>query len=96
MGDTAATCLGVVLLALNTVSFALYGIDKLRAKQGRRRIPERKLLAWAVAGVVGALAGMLVFHHKIRKPRFAIGVPAILAAELALVVGIATLLGLFG
>jgi uncharacterized membrane protein YsdA (DUF1294 family) len=31
---------------------------------------------------VGALAGMKVFHHKTRKPKFKTGVPAILIIQL--------------
>ena len=36
-----------------------------------------------VLGIVGALLGMAVFRHKIRKPKFFVGLPLILAAETA-------------
>lgn len=46
-------------------------------------IPEAQLIFLAViGGSVGALAGMKVFHHKTRKPKFKTGVPAILIIQL--------------
>ncbi len=61
----------ILLVALNVVSFALFGIDKRRAGRGARRIPEATLLLSAlVSGTVGAWLGMRVFHHKTRKRSF--------------------------
>lgn len=58
-------------LAINILAFILWGMDKHRAKTGQWRISERFLLGMALlGGGIGALAGMLVFHHKTRKPRF--------------------------
>ncbi len=83
-----------LLLAVNGLTFCLYGWDKFRAKQGKWRVPERVLLAWAAAfGSVGALLGMAVFHHKTRKPKFHFGVPALLAAQLILVYAAVRLAG---
>lgn len=63
-----------------------YGLDKWKAKSGAWRIPERTLLLTALAGgSVGALAGMLLFHHKTRKPKFMIGVPVMFAAHCVIV-----------
>lgn len=76
----------IYLGIVNAAALALFGADKRRAKKARWRVPEaRLLLIAALGGSVGALAGMLLFRHKIRKPRFAVGVPLILAAQLALV-----------
>lgn len=62
---------GAALLIANIVAFALFGVDKRRARQGRRRLPEGTLLLWALAGgTPGALAGRRVFHHKTRKQPF--------------------------
>lgn len=83
---------GVLLLALlvwlvaNLVVFALYGIDKYKAKHKKWRIPEATLIGAAVFGVLGALAGMYFFHHKTKKPKFYITVPLILVAEVVVVV----------
>ena len=73
----------VYLAAVNLASFALYGIDKYKARRGLWRIPEAVLLfAAAVGGSAGALLGMRFFHHKTKKPRFFIGVPVILLLHL--------------
>lgn len=68
----------------NIVAFVAYGADKMKAKNHQWRIPEATLLGLAViGGSVGALAGMYIFHHKTRKPKFAIGVPLILMIQVA-------------
>ena len=79
---------GMVLLAgWNLVALMLYGADKLRAKRGARRIPERTLLACSVLlGGAGGLAGMLLFRHKTRKILFYLANLVGLAAVVALVV----------
>ena len=73
----------VYLAAVNVAAFALYGIDKYKARRGLWRIPEAVLLfAAAVGGSAGALLGMRVFHHKTKKPRFFIVVPVMLFLHL--------------
>ena len=78
---------GIILTYLeivNLIAFVLMGIDKRRARRGMWRIPEATLILSAViGGGVGVLAGMLLFRHKTRKPRFAVGVPVILAMQIA-------------
>ena len=75
--------LGVYLLIVNVAAFATYGADKLRARQGRWRVPEKTLFLLAiVGGSVGALLG--TFHHKTRHWYFRYGIPAILVVQLAL------------
>ena len=70
----------------NLAAFLVYGIDKRRAKRHEWRISERTLLGLAaIGGSVGALAGMYLFRHKTRKMKFVIGVPLILAVQLAAV-----------
>lgn len=78
--------IGIYLAFVNVAAFVMYGADKRRAQRGQRRIPERTLLAIALlGGGLGALLGMLVFHHKTRKLRFRLVVPC--ALVLSLVVG---------
>lgn len=73
------------LLIINAVSFLLMLSDKLRAKKHRWRIPEATLLlSAALGGSAGCLLGMYAIRHKIRKPKFYLGVPAILAAQIVL------------
>ena len=75
------------LIALNIVTFLVYGIDKIKAKQKIRRIRETSLLVLAVlGGSIGALLGMYVWHHKTMHKKFQYGVPLILIAQIALVV----------
>ena len=64
-------------------AFAVMGIDKKRARtRGARRIPERWLfLSALLGGSIGAMLGMLVFHHKTEKWYFALGMPLILLAQ---------------
>lgn len=71
---------------INLAAFVVCGWDKLCAKLGLWRVPERVLMGFAaVFGSVGMLLGMLVFRHKVRKPKFVYGVPALLAVQIALV-----------
>lgn len=72
----------IYLEVANLAAFVMMGADKRRAKLHRERIPELVLLAVAAAGgSIGAIAGMLVFRHKTRKPRFSVGLPVILAMQ---------------
>lgn len=64
------------LLLINLIAFALYGIDKAKAKRHAWRIPERTLLACSLLAPAGSGLGMLAFHHKIRKPYFRLTVLA--------------------
>ena len=74
------------LIIINIAAWIMYGLDKWKAKSGAWRIPERTLLLTALAGgSVGALAGMLLFHHKTRKPKVMIGVPVMFAAHCVIV-----------
>ena len=71
-------------LALNLLAFGAMFADKRLARAAARRIPERVLLGLALAGgCPGAMLGMFAFRHKTRKPRFYIGLPLILIAQIA-------------
>ena len=73
------------LVLMNLIAFALYGIDKRRAKQGAWRISEYTLLLVALlGGSLGALLGMRYFRHKTRHRKFRYGVPLILLLQLGL------------
>jgi uncharacterized membrane protein YsdA (DUF1294 family) len=69
---------------MSVAAFILCGLDKRAAVRRTERVPERTLLALsALGGSVGMLLGMAVFRHKIRKLRFALGVPLMLLLQLA-------------
>lgn len=66
----------LAILAWNIIVFLIYGIDKLKAKRGSWRIPEKTLiLAAFLLGAPGAFIGMNVFHHKTKHKLFTIGIP---------------------
>ena len=73
------TAVLVCLAIVNLIAFIAYGIDKRRAKKHRWRIPEITLIMFAaIGGSLGAVVGMSYWHHKTRKLKFVIGVPALL------------------
>ena len=79
----------IYLFVINIVTFAVYGIDKQRARDHKWRIPETVLILLAAfGGSIGALTGMIAFHHKTQKPKFVIGVPAILAIQFAIPIAV--------
>jgi uncharacterized membrane protein YsdA (DUF1294 family) len=73
------------LVLINVITFIVYGIDKLKAKKGRWRIPESTLLLLAIiGGSIGAWYGMKVWHHKTLHKKFTYGIPLIMAVQLVL------------
>ena len=73
------------LIVINILTFAVYGIDKRKARQGSWRISEATLLMLAViGGTIGALLGMQVWRHKTMHLKFKYGLPLILLAQIAL------------
>lgn len=82
---TLHSCLVCYLLAINAVTFIVYGIDKYKAKKAKWRISGATLLLLAVlGGSVGAWVGMKVWHHKTIHKKFKYGIPAILLIQIAL------------
>ena len=85
MSRTLAIALTAYLLAVNIAAFAMFGIDKRRAKKRQWRVPEKTLFLLALlGGSLGAVCGMCAFHHKTQHRYFRYGLPAILFAHLAL------------
>lgn len=83
---TLHSCLVCYLLAINAVTFIVYGIDKYKAKKTKWRISEATLLLLAVlGGSIGAWIGMKVWHHKTMHKKFKYGIPAILLMQIALI-----------
>ena len=75
----------IYLLLINALALVLMLVDKIKAKNNLWRIPERTLmLSAALGGSVGALIGMYLFRHKTRHPKFIIGIPATLVAQIFL------------
>ena len=70
------------LLIINAAGFFSMLADKHKARKNAWRIPERTLLLIAlVGGSIGSLLGMHLFRHKTQHPKFALGLPLILAVQ---------------
>ena len=75
------------LLFINVITFAAYALDKYKAVHGRWRIREATLLGLAlIGGSAGALLAMRICRHKTQHGRFRIGVPAMLAVHVVILV----------
>ena len=74
----------VYMTVMNIIAFVCYGVDKYRARHAKWRISEACLIMLAVlGGALGALLGMLLFHHKTRKKKFTLTVPVFFALWMA-------------
>ena len=72
---------------INLVAVWMIARDKRAARRGKRRIAERTLMLVALlGGSVGTFSGMLVFHHKTKKPKFTLGVPLFFLLQTAAIV----------
>ena len=79
------------IIGVNVITFVVYGIDKLKAKKGKWRVPETTLLLLAiVGGSVGAWCGVKVWHHKTMHAKFKYGIPLIMAMQAGLLVCLMT------
>ena len=75
------------LFIINALAFVLMLVDKFKAKRNLWRIPEATLLGVAaLGGSIGALTGMYTVRHKTRHPKFTVGIPVILAAQIIIAV----------
>lgn len=76
----------IYILIINVLAFCVSGYDKSAAIHNRIRIPEKSLFLLAViGGSVGIYASMFLFRHKTKHVSFMLGIPAIIAIQIALV-----------
>lgn len=62
-----------LVFVMSVVCFTAYGLDKSRAVNGSRRVPENTLHILALlGGWPGALLGLRLFRHKTKKMSFLI------------------------
>ena len=81
------------LLAINALSFILFGLDKYKAKKGKWRISETTLLTMAaIGGSIGAWGSMRLWHHKTKHKKFKYGIAVIIIIQVGLVVYLNTIL----
>ena len=84
---TTEQLIPIYLVAMNVVTFFMYGIDKWKAKRSKWRISEATLLGLAViGGSIGAWLGMRVWHHKTMHKKFQFGIPLIIVAQVAMII----------
>ena len=75
----------IVLLVWNIIVMLTYGIDKIKAKRGARRISEATLVLIAfLFGGIGAMFGMVLFNHKTSKIKFRLLIPLAVVFSIAL------------
>jgi uncharacterized membrane protein YsdA (DUF1294 family) len=80
-------------LALNLLTFIIYGIDKLKAKNAKWRISEATLILLAViGGSIGAWLGLQVWRHKTQHKKFYIGIPVIIILQVVATIYVLTLI----
>lgn len=74
------------LLIINAAGFLVMTADKLFAKKAMWRVPERNLMGIAaIGGSIGVWAAMYIVRHKTKHMKFVIGVPAILALQVGII-----------
>lgn len=75
------------LFIINAVGFIVMIADKHYSRNNHHRIPEINLILIAiVGGSIGILLGMYTVRHKTRHKLFTVGVPIILAVQIAAVI----------
>jgi len=78
------------LIIINIITFAVFGIDKKKAIDGKFRIRELTLFVLSIlGGSLGGFIAMHTFHHKTKKWYFKFGIPLILIAQVLLIIFIA-------
>lgn len=74
-----------IIAIMNIAAFVLMGHDKKMARQGKWRVPEKRLfLMTACFGGLGGMLGMKVFHHKTRHWYFKVFFPVLLVVQIVL------------
>ncbi len=82
--DISSTIILGYLAFINLAAFAMFGLDKRKARRGKSRISEASLfLVSLIGGVFGGILGMLAFRHKTRKAGFKAVMALILILNLA-------------
>ena len=77
--------LALYFLFISLVAMIVTYADKKKAKKGKWRVPEATLLIIsALGGSVFMLISMLIIRHKTKKLKFMLGIPLIIAAQIAL------------
>ena len=93
MKTTLLIIAAVAIVVMNIIAFAFMAEDKKRAKKGAWRIKEKTLfLVTGLLGGLGGTLGMFLLRHKTKHWYFRLGFPAMLVAQVALLVAAAIFL----
>ena len=84
MKEYILPAIGIYFALITLAAFFAMGIDKLKAKKNKWRIPEGTLLLLCfLGGGVAGLLGMSLFRHKTKHLKFQILVPLSIVLWLA-------------
>lgn len=89
--DTVLKYLPLLYLAIiSLIAVIVTCYDKIAAKRfpGHRTREKTLFLLSALGGSVAMFVTMQIIHHKTKHKSFMIGIPLIIAAQVALIVGI--------
>lgn len=76
----------IYLITMNASGLLIMLVDKVKAIKNKWRIPEATIFAVAsLGGSLGVFIGMHLFRHKTKHPKFAIGVPILLAMHIGII-----------
>lgn len=83
--DNKLIAIAIFFITVNLIAFLMMLIDKAKSEgENRRRISEGMLFFMATFfGSVGVYLGMFAFRHKTRKWYFILGIPMLIAENLA-------------
>lgn len=74
----------VYFIAINLITFMVYGLDKWLAQNNKWRISEHTLLGLTlIGGTIGGILAMFLFRHKIKKTAFLIPFVIIILLQIA-------------
>lgn len=87
MNDIFILKILLYLILINIIGLLFMHIDKIKAKKGFIRIPEKTLFLIAIlGGSIGMIIGMYVFRHKTKKTKFKFGIPLIIIMQVIAIV----------
>ena len=77
----------IYLFVINMIAILSIALDKSAARNGEARVKESSLFVIAaIGGGIGMYIAMRIFHHKTRKNKFMIGIPAMVLTEIGLLI----------
>jgi len=71
------------LIVINASGLLFMLADKIKAQKNQWRIPEATLMGIGLlGGSLGCILGMRLFRHKTKHPKFFVGLPVMLVAQM--------------